>query len=85
MIDFDFIDWDDGNQDHIAMHDLTLDEVEDVLTAANPRLAISPTSGRPMADGPTGTGKYIRVIFETTNEGGVKVLRPVTVYEIDPP
>ena len=46
---------------------------------------MSHTSGRPTADEPTSWGRYIRVVYEVTDEGGVTVLRPVTAYDIDPP
>ena len=36
LIDFDFIDWDDVNENHIAAHELTPDDVENVLRSLSP-------------------------------------------------
>ena len=85
MLDFGFIEWDDLNEGKVAAHGLTPAEVDDVLGSADAVKGVSPTSGRPTADGWTGGGRYVRVVYETTDAGGVVVLRPVTAYEIDPP
>jgi uncharacterized DUF497 family protein len=52
-----------GNAQHIAEHGLSIDEVEEVLLAADEVLA-SNSSGRPIVFGSTSTGKYIAVVFE---------------------
>ena len=85
VLDFDFIEWDDTNERKVGDHGLTRDDVEDVLRTAHPVKGVSPTSGRPMAEGWTDGGRYVRVVYETTDAGGVVVLRPVTAYEVDPP
>ena len=90
MLDFDFIDWDDdddpaGNVWHIASAGLTPDEVEEVLRSPNPDTSMSRVSGRPAVFGLTGTGKYIIVVYDVTDEGGVRVIRPRTAYEVSPP
>ena len=85
MLDFDFIEWDDINERKVGNHGLTPDDVEDVLRSANPVKGVSRTSGRPTVEGRTNGGRYVRVVYETTDASGVVVLRPVTAYELDPP
>lgn len=68
-----------GNVQHIAEHDLTKDEVEDVLT--NPeRRSASRSSGLPVVFGTTSTGRCIAVIFEEIDADTAK---PVTAYDIE--
>jgi uncharacterized DUF497 family protein len=85
VLDFDFIEWDDTNERKVGDHGLTTDDVENVLRTANPVKGVSRTSGRPLAEGWTTGGRYVRVVYETMDAGGVVVLRPVTAYDIDPP
>ena len=63
----------DGNVQHIAEHDLSLEEVEEVLYAADEVIA-SQSSGRPIVFGETSTGKFIAVVFEIAEEN------PLSVY-----
>lgn len=64
---------------HIAAHDLTKEEVEDVL--ADPeRRSISRSSGLPLVFGATSTGRFIAVVFE---EIDADTVRPVTAYDIE--
>ncbi len=71
----------DGNVQHIAEHDLSLEEVEEVLYAADEVMA-SQSSGRPIVFGETGTGKLIAVVFEIVEENPLSVY-PVTAYETE--
>ena len=67
-----------GNVRHIAEHDITKEEVEEVLE--NPAgLEKSRSSGRPIAFGETSTGRIIAVVYEEINEGTVY---PITAYEV---
>jgi hypothetical protein len=81
--DIEFI-WDladdpEGNVHHIAEHDLTVDEVEDVVV--NPTsTGNSRSSGLPCVWGYTATGRYIIVVFE---ELDVDVVCVVTAYEVE--
>jgi hypothetical protein len=51
--------WDDDNEEHLAEHGVTPEEFAEVV--CNPdRTEKSQSSGRPMAFGPTSTGKYWR-------------------------
>ena len=71
-----------GNVQHIAEHGVTVEEVEDVLYAAEEFVA-SESSGRPITFGETSTGKYIAVVFEIVDNDMMSVY-PVTAYETDP-
>ena len=76
---WDLDDDPDGNVQHIAEHDLTKEEVEEVLQ--NPAgVTDSRSSGRPIAFGETSTGRLIAVVFEEIDDDSV---RPVTAYEVE--
>lgn len=69
----------EGNVQHVAEHDLTKEEVEDVL--ANPEhRASSRSSGLPVVFGTTFTGRFIAVVFQ---EIDADTARPVTAYDIE--
>lgn len=90
MIDFDFIDWDDpedegGNARHISENGVTVEEVEEILTSPSASHDTSRSSGRPLRFGWTSTGKYIVVVYEIGSDGRYTVVRPVTAYEVEPP
>ncbi|MCY2988046.1 MAG: hypothetical protein NTY19_09310 [Planctomycetota bacterium] len=72
----------DGNVQHIAEHGITVEEVEDVLCAAEEVVA-SHSSGRPITFGEASTGKYLAVVFEVVEEEPLAVY-PVTAYETEP-
>ncbi len=72
----------DGNVQHIAEHGITVEEVEDVLYAAEEVVA-SQSSGRPITFGEASTGKYLAVVFEVVEEEPLAVY-PVTAYETEP-
>jgi len=80
--DLEFI-WDleddpNGNVQHIAEHDLTIDEVEDVML--NPETTgTSRSSYKPVVWGYTATGRYIIVVYE---EIDVDVVCVITAYEV---
>jgi hypothetical protein len=68
-----------GNVQHIAEHDLTKEEVEEVL--ADPeRRGKSRSSGLPIVFGTTSTGRFIAVIFQEIDADSAK---PVTAYDIE--
>jgi uncharacterized DUF497 family protein len=79
---WDLDDDPEGNVRHVAEHGITIEEVEDVLYAADEVIA-SQSSGRPITFGETGTGKYIAVVFEVIEEDPLAVY-PVTAYETEP-
>ena len=76
---WDLDDDPDGNVQHIAEHGITVEEVEEVLYAAEEVVA-SHSTGRPITFGETGTGKFLAVVFETVDEDPLTVY-PVTSYE----
>jgi uncharacterized DUF497 family protein len=82
QIVWDLDDDPDGNVQHIAEHGISIDEVEEVLYAAEEVVA-SQSSGRPVTFGATSTGKYIAVAFEIIEENPLGVY-PVTAYETEP-
>jgi hypothetical protein len=76
---WDLDDDTEGNVLHIAEHDLTKEEVEEVLE--NPeRHSTSRSSGLPLAFGTTSTGRTIAVIFEQIDADTVK---PVTAFDVE--
>ena len=70
----------DGNVQHIAEHDVTKEEVEEVLDDPDGTNQ-SRSSGRPIAFGETGAGRWIAVVYEEIDSDAVY---PVTAYEIEP-
>jgi uncharacterized DUF497 family protein len=79
---WDLDDDPDGNVQHIAEHGLSVEEVEEVLYAADEVFA-SQSSGRPITFGATSTGKHIAVVFDIVEENPLAVY-PVTAYETEP-
>ncbi len=81
---FSTVIWDldddpNGNVQHIAEHDVSKEEVEEVLD--DPHGADrSRSSGRPIVFGETSTGRWIAVVYEEIDRDTVY---PVTAYEID--
>lgn len=69
MIRVDRLIWDEGNIAHIARHDVTLQEVEEVCH--NDPVFISGHSGRLMAIGTSHSGRAISVILDPKDEEGV--------------
>jgi len=68
-----------GNVRHIAEHDVTPDEVEEVLNDRQSRTVHSMSSGRPITFGRTATGRYLAVVWEVADEDPLTVY-PVTAY-----
>ena len=78
--------WDDpddanGNVQHIAEHDLGIEDVEEVL--ANPTSeGVSASSGLPCVWGYTLEDVYIIVVYEQIDEDTIRV---TTAYEVPEP
>jgi uncharacterized DUF497 family protein len=83
MLDFDFIEWDDANEDHIADNGLSIFEGEAVLYDPRSTQTRSKSTGRPALVGGTSTGKTIVVIYKRCKDGNDTIVRPVTAYEIE--
>jgi uncharacterized DUF497 family protein len=71
--------WNDELIEYIGRHGVTQDEFEEVVLSSE-ELVSSRSSGRPIAFGPTSTGKYLACVFEYLDQDQVI---PVTAYEVD--
>jgi len=71
----------DGNIDHIAEHDLTIEDVEHVLNDPVEE-GVSRSTGLPVVWGYVPDGRYIIVVYEQVAEDTVRV---VTAYEVPEP
>jgi hypothetical protein len=81
---WDLPDDPDGNVAHIADHDLTQEEVEDVLFGPDSDTDESRTSGENITFGYTSTGRYIAVVWEHVMDDPL-TMRPITAYEVPEP
>lgn len=81
MVWFDYLwlEGDEQNIEHVAEHDLTMEDVEHVVENFIEE-RVSRSSGRPIRFGYTVDGRYIAVIFEWIDE---VTIYPVTAYEIE--
>jgi uncharacterized DUF497 family protein len=80
---FDSILWDldddpRGNVQHIAKHNLTKDDVEDVFQSPK-GTDTSRSSGRPVIFGNTRTGRHIMVVYEVIDASTVY---PITAFDV---
>lgn len=67
-----------GNYVHIIDgHDVTVEEVEEVLLGRYSERTFSRSSGYPMAFGWTTTGKYLAVVYEEVLDDPL-IVRPIT-------
>ena len=71
--DYDFvvreIRWTDKSEDHIAAHNVTPDEVEQVLYS-RPRLVLKDPEGTEYVFGTTDGGRYLLVVLAESIDGG---------------
>ena len=85
MVVWDPEDEEHGNYRHILDgHDVTIEEVEEVLSERTNHGRRSRTAGRPMAFGWTDSGKFLAVPYEVLSDDPF-VVRPITAYPTDPP
>ena len=71
----------DGNVQHIADHDLTVEDVDHVLS--NPsREGVSRSTSLPVVWGYTSDDRYILVVYEKADE---ETIRVITAYEVPEP
>ena len=85
-MDFLRILWDDdddpdGNVQHIAEHDLTVEDFEHVLGSSSYE-GISRSTGLPVVWGYTPDGRYIIVIYAQVDGDTIRV---TTAYEVPQP
>ena len=82
-LDFTSFNWDSdddpqGNVQHIARHNFTKEEVEEVLE--NPTdIDTSRSSGRPVVFGDTGAGRHMMIVCEMID---AVTVRPITAYDV---
>ena len=85
LIDWDEPDDEGSNTAHIAEHGLTPEEVESALFGDKTKFDVSDSSGRPIAFGSSGTGRFIAVVFEVLNLVDPLIIRPITAYDVPEP
>lgn len=68
----------DGNVRHCADHDVTKEEVEQVLQTATDT-DISRSSGLPVVFGETALGRHLMIVYEKIDED---TIYPITAYEV---
>ena len=83
---FTAIFWDDeddadGNVEHIAEHELTIEDVEHVLLAPT-STGVSRSTGLPVLWGFTPDGRYIIVVYEQVDDATIRV---ITAYDVPEP
>jgi len=71
--------WTDDTIAHLAEHDVSLEEAEEVLQEPT-IITTSRSSGRPIAFGFTRAGRQLAVVYETVDHITVY---PITAYEIE--
>ena len=71
--------WDDEAIEHIARHNVTPTEVEDVIYEVR-SLILMTRQNRYIVYGQTGSGRYLKVVVEPLGRGR---FYPVTAYEMD--
>lgn len=81
IVIWDLEDDPDGNVQHILEHDISMDEVEDVLLNPRNAVVVSRSSGYPCTFGDTSTGRHIIVVWEHV-EDEPRTIRPITAYEV---
>jgi len=80
---WDMEDDPDGNVQHIAENDLSVEEIEDVLLDPDNEVQVSRTTGRPITLGWTSTGRHIAVVWETVIDDP-RTVRMRTAFEVSP-
>jgi hypothetical protein len=75
---FYFYIWTPEIVEHLAEHDVTPEEFEEVV--GNPELEdVSRSSGNPLAFGYTSGGRYLCCVFRRIDQD---VIEPITAYEV---
>lgn len=84
------IAWIRGNPDlgadHIAAHDVTEEEVEEVLLEVPPEVEAKKHKEHPDRTifwGATRAGRWLFVVCEDVRVGGKRILKPITAFEPD--
>jgi hypothetical protein len=75
---YHFFVWTQEIIDHLAEHDVTPDDFEEVVN--NPDYEdVSRSSGNPVAFGSTSDGRYVCCVFRRFDEDTIE---PITAYEV---
>ena len=69
-----------GNVQHCLEHEVTKEEVEEVVQDRASRPGVSRTSGEPALFGDTHTGRHLIVVYEAVDED---TIYPITAYDVD--
>lgn len=69
--------WDDENIEHIARHNVTPQEVEDVCFGLH--LSEKASGGRYVMSGQSTAGRYMNVVVQRI---GDRLFRPITAFEM---
>lgn len=85
LVDGDDLKDEGGKVAHIAEHGLTPDEFESALFYETTTFDLSDFSGRPIAFGATGTGRFIAIVFEVLSPDDPLIIRPITAYDVPKP
>jgi uncharacterized DUF497 family protein len=71
------LEWDDENIEHIARHNVTPEEVEDVCYGSH--LSERVGGGRYVLSAKSATGRYLNVVIQRIGRG---LFRPITAFEM---
>jgi len=79
---WDLEDDDEGNYQHVLEHDVTPEEVEEILSDLASRTTRSRSTGRVITFGWTAAGRYLAVVWESIERD---VAYPMTAYPVPEP
>lgn len=71
------LEWDDENVEHIARHNVSPQEVEDVCFGLH--ISERQSNRRYVLSGQTAAGRYLNVVVERIGAG---LFRPITAFEM---
>jgi uncharacterized DUF497 family protein len=71
------LEWDDENVEHIARHNVSPEEVEDICYGFH--LSEKAGGGRYVLSGQSSSGRYLNVVIERI---GRKLFRTITAFEM---
>lgn len=71
------LEWDDENVEHIARHNVSPQEVEDVCFGLH--ISERQSNRRYVLSGQTAAGRYLNVVVERIGTG---LFRPITAFEM---
>ena len=78
---WDLEDDPDGNVQHMAANDVTVEEYVEVFIGNYEEATFSRESGRPITFGWTSTGMHIAVVWDEVQSEDPLIIRPVTAFE----